>query len=457
MVEPFRDIDRLLKAGYFVADYRKDEVTLSRFMAGLGYSPQEFIPKVIPDSIHPADRATYDTLWARVVDGREDDFFAEYRIRNRRGNYRWVQTTCTVLERSPSGEVLRLFGHDRDIGLRKQSESLLHARFLDLERRYLMSESLRIAGSVVTASLDLDSTVPVILEQAGTLFPFTGARVWAYRDGVLELLGQEEETSSVDLFSPPTGPLVVRVALEKTPLIIDNLATRLGSSGQAHQAAWIGIPLVFQGVARGVIEFWHEETGFFRSEHVWPAMAFADNVAVGLFNARQYRATQEASETDPLTGLATRRKLERVGPRLFVHAREEGHDLTAFMIDLDRFKTINDRFGHSQGDAVLRHFAQTCQSVLRKGDIICRYGGDEFVALLPHTAQDDARMVADRIIELFKRGQFPIAECKLSLSLGLASLRQGDYEDLAALLEAADTALYQVKERGRDGIAVFQT
>ena len=456
MAEPFRDIERLLKAGYFLIDFVKGDLTMSRFMASLGYTADKFIPHVIPDSIHPLDRPTYDTLWSRVADGREDEFFAEYRIHNRKGNYRWVQTSCTVLERTQDGKVARLFGVDRDIGLHKQSEALLHARFLDLERRYLMSESLRIAGSVVTASLDLDSTIPVILEQAGTLFPFTGARVWAYRDGVLELLGQEEEPPSVDLFSPPTGPLVVRVAMERTPQIIDNLASRLGTSGAAHQASWIGIPLVFQGLARGVMEFWHEETGFFRSEHIWPAMAFADNVAVGLFNARQYRATKEASETDTLTGLGTRRKLERLGPSLFAHARDEGNDLTVFMMDLDHFKSINDRFGHAQGDVVLKHFAQTCQSVLRKGDLICRYGGDEFVALLPLTDQDNARPVADRIVELFKSREFPFADFKVSLSLGLASLGQGNYNDLNGILEAADAALYQVKERGRDGIAIFQ-
>jgi len=423
-------------------------------MAALGYKTEEFLKPTFAEAIHPTDRPAYDSLWSRMADGHEDEFFAEYRVRSSKGGYRWVQTFCVVLERDSDGRVVRLFGLDRDIGLRKQSEALLHGRFLDLERRYLMSESLRIAGSVVTASLDIDGTIPVILEQAGTLFPFTGARVWAYHDGVLELLGQEEETGS-DLFSPTTNPLVIRVAMDKTPYIIDNLAARLGASTGTVPAAWIGIPLLFQGEARGVMEFWHEETGFFRSEHLWPAMAFADNVAVGLFNARQYRATQEASETDALTGLATRRKLERLGPKLFDRALAEAEDLTVFMIDLDHFKAINDRYGHTQGDAVLQHFAQTCQAVLRKGDLVCRFGGDEFVALLPHTDQREARVVADRILELFKGREFPFDDCRVSLSLGMASLQEGAYTTLTDLVEAADAALYRAKAQGRDGIAVY--
>jgi diguanylate cyclase (GGDEF)-like protein/PAS domain S-box-containing protein len=455
MFDPFGDRDRLLKAGYFLVDYLAGEATASRFMVSLGYTAEDLLSVDFASAIHPSDRSTYDSLWSRVADGREDEFFAEYRVRSRRGSYRWVQTFCTVLERDSGGRVARMLGLDRDIGLRKQSESLLHSRFLDLERRYLMSESLRVAGSVVTASLDIDSTIPVILEQAGTLFKFTGARVWAFRDGNLELLGQEEDTASVDLFSPSTGPLVIRVVTDKTPLIVDNLSVRLGALGRAPHASWVGIPLVFQGEARGVIEFWHEETGFFRSEHVWPAMAFADNVAVGLFNARQFRETLEASETDPLTGLATRRKLERLGPKLFAQAQAGEEDLTVFMIDIDNFKTINDNFGHAQGDAVLKHLALTCRSVLRKGDLICRFGGDEFVALLPETNQNNARQAAERILELFKSCQFPFRGQKLSLSLGMASLRQGDYGELTALMEAADAALYRVKERGRDGVAVY--
>jgi len=444
--------ERLLLSGFFFVDFEKGVATPSRFMSSLGYQPHEFLSPGYTDNIHPADRSTHATLWARVAAGHENEFFAEYRIKTSKGGYRWVQTLCIVLGRTADGGVGRMLGLDRDIGLRKQSETLLHSRFVDLERRYTMSESLRIAGSLVTASLDIESTIPVILEQAQTLFPFNGARVWAYREGVLELLGQEQDPANTDLVSPATGSLVLRVADDKTPLIIDNLASRLRDKGV--EASWIGIPLLFQGEARGVMEFWHQEAGFFRSEHVWPAVAFADNVAVGLFNARQYRATQEASETDALTNLATRRRLERLGPKLFHQAVTDDEDLAVFMVDVDHFKSINDTFGHGQGDAVLKHFAQTCQSVLRKGDLMCRYGGDEFVGILPQTDQEGGLMVAERIQELFRMLEFPFGGRPVTLSLGLATLKASGSSDLKGLLEAADAALYRVKARGRDGIAV---
>lgn len=447
--------NRILDSGFFFVDYELGESRPSRFMASLGYQGPDFLDGKFQTLIHPSDRPTYQGLWDRIVDGRESEFFAEYRVKTPKGGYRWVQTFALVLERTSDGTLGKLFGMDRDIGLRKRSESLLHSRFLDLERRFLMSESLRIAGSVVTASLDLASTIPAILEQAGTLFPFSGARVWAHQDGHLDLLGQEESPGTPDLYSPPTSPLAQRVAQEKTPLIVDDIAVRLKLEGQGLHASWIGIPLLFQGESRGVMEFWHSDPGFFRSEHVWPAMTFADNVAVGLFNANQYQASQEASETDPLTGLATRRRLERLGPELFRQAKTQKEDLTVFMVDLDNFKLINDSYGHAQGDAVLKHFAQVSLSVLRKGDLICRYGGDEFVALLPQTNREEGAAVAHRIRDLFKSRDFSFSDHQVSLSLGIATLGQGAHQELRSLMEEADAALYRVKAHGRDGIAVF--
>lgn len=447
--------NRILGSGFFFVDYDLQESHPSRLMASLGFKGPEFLDGRFLGSIHPSDLPTYEGLWERIGDGREEEFFAEYRVKTPKGGYRWVQTFALVAERGEGGRVAKVFGMDRDISLRKRSEHLLHSRFLDLERRLLMSENLRIAGSMVTASLDLESTIPTILEQANTLFAFTGARIWAHQDSHLELLGQEESPGSLDLFSPPTRPLALRVALEKTPLIVDDLVQRLRIPGDGVHASWIGIPLLFQGEARGVMEFWHEEAGFFRGEHIWPAMAFADNVAVGLFNANQYRASRDASETDPLTGLATRRRLERVGPELFHQARAQKEDLTVFMVDLDNFKGINDNFGHAQGDAVLLHFAQVCQSVLRKGDLICRYGGDEFIALLPQTNREEGAAVAHRLRDLFKSREFPFGDQKVSLSLGIATLGNGAHQELKALLEEADAALYRVKAHGRDGIAIF--
>lgn len=443
--------ERLLQSGYFFFDYTAKNATVSRFMAALGYTPDDFVSGDLFHLVHPADLATYRRLWNRVLSGQEDEFFGEYRIKTKKGGYRWVQTTATVLTRDTEGRVAQVFGFDRDIGLRKQADLLLHSRFLDLERRYTMSESLRIAGSLVTASLDIESTVPVILEQAQTLFPFTGARVWAHREGKLELLGHDQDGGSP--VSPPTEALVLKVVDEKTPLIVDNLAQRLRDE-QGFGGSWLGIPLLFQGQARGAMEFWHEESGSFRSEHVWPAMAFADNVAVGLFNARQFRESQEAGETDALTGLPSRHRLERLGPKVFQEAVDQGRDLAMFMVDMDNFKVINDTFGHAQGDVVLKHFAAVCQTVLRKGDLMCRYGGDEFVALLPNTGSEAALAVGRRLVDQFRGLELPFTGPGVSLSLGVATLVGAQATDLKGLLEAADAALYRAKARGRDCVSV---
>jgi len=443
---------QFLKAGYFFSDLGLHQSTLSRFMAALGYQSSDFASGLFEDLVHPSDLPAYRALWKRVEDGYEDEFFAEYRIRTKRGGYRWVQTSALVVARDERQGVKQILGQDRDISLRKQSESLLHSRFVDLEKQLRLSESLRVAGSAISASLVLENTVPTILEQACSLFPFVGARIWALRDGRMDLLGQEEDSCGGLVVSPLTSPLVERVARERTPVIYDDIAGRVGGEIPGFHASWIGIPLIFQNEARGVMEFWHEEPGFYRSEHIWPALAFAENVAVGLFNADQYRASLEASETDVLTGLGTRRRLERLGPELFRQAVDHQENLAAFMIDLDYFKTINDTFGHAQGDRVLRHLAKSCFKVLRKDDLICRNGGDEFVALLPRTAPKEAERVAQRLRAIFKQRSFPFANQKVSFSLGISLVDPLKHQTWEDLVHQADTALYLVKARGRDGI-----
>ncbi|WP_166434195.1 sensor domain-containing diguanylate cyclase [Vibrio viridaestus] len=158
---------------------------------------------------------------------------------------------------------------------------------------------------------------------------------------------------------------------------------------------------------------------------------------------------QVKTQTDALTGVASRNYLmERT--LLFIHGCESSHQPLAMIVfDIDHFKAINDRLGHSNGDKGLKKVAKIASSYLRENDLLARYGGDEFVIVLPNTDQGEAQEISERILRGIRLAQvFP--EVLLSCSFGVAQMENGD--DFARLFERADRALYLAKNSGRSQV-----
>ena len=166
----------------------------------------------------------------------------------------------------------------------------------------------------------------------------------------------------------------------------------------------------------------------------------------------QHRTRQlhELAARDPLTGLYNRRHLGEVLANRFHEARRYRTPLSCLMVDLDDFKKVNDMFGHHAGDQLLVLTAQTIAGQLRASDVAARYGGDEFVVLLPQTTIRRAQMLSARISEKLSdalREELP--HVRLSMSIGVSGLAEVDSDDPDALLRAADRALYAAKSEGK--------
>jgi diguanylate cyclase (GGDEF)-like protein len=179
--------------------------------------------------------------------------------------------------------------------------------------------------------------------------------------------------------------------------------------------------------------------GFTAVEPVVLVAVIATTSAVVLALSR----ARESSEVDPLTRVANRRGLDRVLDRAMEDARLDGEPLVLAMIDVDRFKRINDLQGHHAGDLVLQHLVREWRAALRAGDTLGRYGGDEFLVVLPRCPQQ----AVDTILERLRS----VADDGVTCSVGAARWQPGDSASM--LMSRADSALYEAKRLGRDRVA----
>jgi diguanylate cyclase (GGDEF)-like protein len=224
--------------------------------------------------------------------------------------------------------------------------------------------------------------------------------------------------------------------------------------------AYLCTPLVAQGGSLGVLYVSSEPPGGSAPERLSHAKRLAETVAgqlgLGLANVQLRESLRSQSIHDPLTGLFNRRYMEETLEREVHRARRGRQPMVILMVDVDGFKQQNDAFGHDAGDAVLRELAALLQGKLRREDIACRYGGEEFVLVLPDASLDVAAGRAEQLRVAVK--QMRLAHNGLTLgpitvSIGVAVFPEHGANG-EALLKAADAALYEAKREGRDRVSV---
>lgn len=179
------------------------------------------------------------------------------------------------------------------------------------------------------------------------------------------------------------------------------------------------------------------------------------SLAVSVFwmlTDRLLKQTYRSSITDELTGLYNRRGLKEFIPKLILNGGRT--NVSVLMADLDHFKDINDTYGHDCGDHVIKHFAQVLNKTCRKCDFCFRYGGEEFIVVLPNTDKYQARHIANRIREYVKsHSTVETPAIEYTVSIGLSQAQTSD--DWMQLVSRVDQALYTAKSQGRDCVALI--
>jgi len=170
------------------------------------------------------------------------------------------------------------------------------------------------------------------------------------------------------------------------------------------------------------------------------------------------RQLEELALTDTLTGLPNRRALEHWAKRELSGAARHGFQFWAVMADLDRFKSINDNYGHEAGDLVIKKFADVLRANTRASNMCSRIGGEEFLLVLTHTDADQTRVVVDRIRQALEQYVFTFgsAHANVTASFGISGFSGKLVPDFSALLNQADRALYSAKNLGRNRVEIYQ-
>jgi diguanylate cyclase (GGDEF)-like protein len=220
---------------------------------------------------------------------------------------------------------------------------------------------------------------------------------------------------------------------------------------QTPIAAMLCVPLLARGERVGVVTATSERPAAFDSTHLDLVRFIATTIALDIENVRLHRV----AVTDPLTGAYNREFLMARLPQEIEAAIERDRTLSVAMVDVDHFKAVNDQYGHGVGDFVLAEVARRLRNAIRAGDLLVRYGGEEFLAVLPKADAGRAWEVGERMRQRVCERAFDVGDglaLLLRISVGIAQWRIG--ENMPDLIERADIALYGAKERGRNRVEV---
>lgn len=357
-----------------------------------------------------------------------------------------------------------------EVAICEQASSLIALAFEKFkameqaERRADTSETLRKAGAAITETLEMEEAVTRILEQLKQVIPYDSASVQFLVDNELEIVGGSGFTDPKSVLGirfpiPGDNPNTIVMETGK-PYIIPEIEEKyhvFNDITSIHIRSWMGVPLIFQNRIIGLLAIDSSMPNHFTQEDSDTAMTFADQVAVALENARIFKEAQNQAITDALTGVYNRRGLFQIGEFEFVRARRINRPFSAMIFDIDRFKKVNDKYGHATGDQTLRGLAERCRSGSRAVDLVGRYGGEEFVVLLPETNLESARHVAERLRQSIVKDSFKTDAGSLRITISVGVAEANDLDTLKTLIERADSALYIAKRAGRNRVAVNES
>jgi diguanylate cyclase (GGDEF)-like protein/PAS domain S-box-containing protein len=368
----------------------------------LGYSEEELLAKTFQDITHPDDLQTNLNLMRKLLAGEIETYRMEKRYFHKQGQIIWILLSVTVVKDNDDSP-LYFIAQIENITERKQAEKALQERNKELDCLY----------SIISLSNDPDLSFDELLKRAVMRIP----PAWRFPDiteACIEIGGKSFQTAR----------------FEETPWVLTH-------------------DIIAKENKVGKVTVCYLEERAFLPEELTLLNAITEELGLIVMSELARETISRLAVTDELTGLNNRRFFNENFSKALSAARRHRQPLSLISIDLDHFKKVNDTYGHTMGDLVLKEFSLLLKMMVRVEDIACRWGGEEFIVLLPNTTCEASVVLADRMrcnFEQYPRTTTPA----VTASFGVARLQEGEDED--ALMRRVDDALYQAKHEGRNRV-----
>lgn len=408
--------------------------------------------------VHPDDVARFDEhVVAHLRDPAGAPRRVEVRCARADGSHAWTGVSTSVVPAGVEGAALVAAVVDLSASraaegsLRSENERLA-SRVADLEQRSLEHGLVSETGDLLQACRTVDEAYGVIARMGKRLFPI--------------------ESGSVSVIAGVTGlvEVVATWGVARGDRLFGSDACWALRRGRPHmgqgddagptcrhmpappEVAYVCVPMMAYGEAVGLLTLSVDAGRELTTAHQRLATTVAEHIALSLANLRLQETLRSQSIRDPLTGLFNRRYMEESLDREIRRAGRSRRPVGIIMLDLDHFKDFNDTHGHEIGDALLREVGTVLQRSIRGEDIACRYGGEEFILILPDASLPDAAQRAEQLrtaigaIDVV-HGQHAVGPLTVSLGVAIYPSHGSTGE---AVVRSADAALYQAKSRGRN-------
>lgn len=338
---------------------------------------------------------------------------------------------------------------------------------------YDKTELLSSIGKEIISTLDENNILKVISKEIHKLMKTDMFSIAVYNEETKEITYKYIDDNELIKLKGPVkidqgNNLTGYCITHKEDILIQNFGVEFKkyfnidsmddySDQEVNFSSLMYTPMIVKNKIIGIMTVQAKDENVYTQNDMSTLKVLSNYVSIALENAISYKKMESIAIYDNLTGLLSRREILKIGSVSFKHFNNTKEKLTIAMIDIDKFKNVNDTYGHVAGDKVLRGIGESITKNIRKADFAGRYGGDEFLLVFPNTKIDRAKTIAERVRKLVFGRKYLVdknIKINVSISIGLYELEEG-VDDFMTGVKRADIALYRAKNLTRNCVVVY--